>query len=98
METFNENNPQYQAAKERVQKIKGFYIHATVYVLVNIFIIYSNAVTDHQGFATMENYYTALFWGIGLMVHALVVFAPNFFLGKDWEERKIKELMDKYKK
>lgn len=97
MSTFNENDPSYLQAKKRVQAIKGFYIHALVYVLVNAFIIYSNAVGDHQGFQTMNNYWTAIFWGIGLTAHGLTVFAPNFFLGKDWEQRKIKELMDKDK-
>ncbi|RZJ51219.1 MAG: 2TM domain-containing protein, partial [Chryseobacterium sp.] len=37
------------------------------------------------------------FWGIGLAAHALSVFLPTFVLGRDWEEKKIKELMDKNK-
>ena len=37
------------------------------------------------------------FWGIGLVAHGLSVFVPQFVLGKDWEERKIRELMEKNK-
>ena len=37
----------------------------------------------------------SFFWGIGLLAHGLSTFLPYFILGKDWEERKIKELMDK---
>jgi hypothetical protein len=40
---------------------------------------------------------TAIFWGIGLMAHALSVFLPSMIIGKDWEERKIKQLMEKEK-
>jgi hypothetical protein len=36
-------------------------------------------------------------WGIGVGFHALGVFGPNLLFGKDWEDRKIKELMDKDK-
>jgi hypothetical protein len=38
---------------------------------------------------------TGLFWGIGVFFHWYSVFGINFFLGKGWEEKKIKELMDK---
>jgi hypothetical protein len=33
-------------------------------------------------------------WGIGILSHALQVFG----IGKNWEEKKIKELMEKDKK
>ena len=39
---------------------------------------------------------TWLFWGIGLVFHWLGVFGfQSLGLGKDWEERKIKEMMEK---
>jgi hypothetical protein len=40
---------------------------------------------------------TAFFWGIGLVAHGFSVFVPQWFLGNDWEERKIKEIMEKEK-
>ena len=96
MENPDHNRERYLAAKRRVKEMKSFYIHATVYVIINMFIIVRN-VRDGGHWADMNNYWTALFWGIGLLAHALSVFMPRFFLGKDWEERKIKELMDKYR-
>lgn len=96
MENPDHNNERYLAAKRRVKEMKSFYIHATVYVFVNLFIIVQN-VRGGGHWPDMNNYWTALFWGIGLLAHALSVFMPRFFLGKDWEERKIKELMDKYR-
>lgn len=96
MENFNENDLRYLKAKERVKKIKGFYVHATVFVMVNLFIIAGN-VQSGETLSNMDNYWTAIFWGAGLLVHAATVFLPNVYLGKDWEERKTKELMDKYR-
>lgn len=96
MDYFDKNSERYLAAKQRVKEIKAFYIHATVYILVNIFIAAQN-VRGGMNWTDMNNYWTATFWGIGLLAHAISVFVPHFFLGKNWEERKTKELMDKYK-
>ncbi|MBU8883752.1 2TM domain-containing protein [Kaistella sp. DKR-2] len=96
MQTNNENDIRYLQAKRRVKRMKGFYIHATVYVLVNLFIIAGNT-QEGESLLNMDNYWTAIFWGIGLLAHGISAFMPNLFLGKDWEERKIRELMDKYK-
>lgn len=96
MQTNNENDIRYLQAKRRVKRMKGFYIHATVYVLVNLFIIAGNT-QEGESILNMDNYWTAIFWGIGLLAHGISVFVPNLFLGKDWEERKIRELMDKYR-
>ena len=42
MEINNENNIKYLNAKKRVKQVKGFYIHALVFVLVNILIVALN--------------------------------------------------------
>lgn len=96
MENYNQNEIKYLEAQKRVKKLKGFYIHATVYVLVNLFIIADN-VKKGMDLSDMNNYWTAIFWGVGLLGHGLSVFLPTFILGKNWEEKKIKELMEKYK-
>ncbi len=96
MENYNQNEIKYLEAQKRVKRLKGFYTHAVVYVLVNLFLIARN-VQNGMNLTDLNNYWTAIFWGIGLLGHALSVFLPNFILGKDWEEKKIRELMDKYK-
>lgn len=94
MENFYENDIRYVEAQKRVKKLKGFYIHATVYVLVNLFLIARN-VQQGDSLYDIDIYWTAIFWGIGLLGHSSSVFLPGFFLGNDWEEKKIRELMDK---
>lgn len=90
----------YEAAQERVKKIKGLYTHAFVYVVVNALIIFSIAreLPDNETLFQPGVFSTAFFWGIGLLGHALSVIIPEFILGKDWEERKIQQYMEEEKK
>lgn len=93
----------YIKAKKRVKDIKGFYIHLTVYIIINIFIsgviIYGLMVSGDsftQAFSNFGVYSTWLFWGIGMFFHWLGVFGfKSIGFGRDWEERKIKEMMEK---
>ena len=89
----------YQEALKRVKKIKGFYTHAIVYVFVNIMIVFINVKNLDPGetYFQFKNFMTAFFWGIGLLAHGLSVFVPNWIMGQNWEERKIKEFMEKEK-
>ncbi|MGS0747937.1 2TM domain-containing protein [Halpernia sp. GG3] len=99
METYNSDEIKYQKAKKRVKRIKGFYTHFLVYICVNALIVYLNYqdLRPGESYFHWHNFYTLFFWGIGLAAHGLSVFLPNFILGNDWEERKTRELMDKYR-
>ncbi|MCG2793884.1 MAG: 2TM domain-containing protein [Weeksellaceae bacterium] len=95
----NQNDIRYQEAVKKVKKLKGFYTHFTIYVLVNLLIVFINIqnLKPGESYFKPENFITLFFWGIGLLAHGLGVFCPSYFLGKDWEERKTKELMEKYR-
>ena len=97
METFNSDEIKYLEAKKRVKRIKGFYTHLLVYIFVNLFIVFFNyqELKPGESYFQWQNFVTLGFWGIGIIGHGLSVFLPNFILGNDWEERKIKELMNK---
>ncbi|RKS96552.1 2TM domain-containing protein [Chryseobacterium defluvii] len=90
METtsFNNETLAYEKAARRVKELKGFYGNLTSYCLVIPFLLIINLLTspEHLWF-----YWPMLGWGIGLTAHAINVFG----IGKDWEEKKIKELMEK---
>lgn len=90
----------YQEAVKRVKKIKGFYSHLMVYVVINIMIFIFNVqhLENGENYFQMKNFFTAFFWGFGIVAHALAVFLPNKILSKEWEERKIKEFMEKEKR
>jgi hypothetical protein len=85
----------YLRAKKKVDAIIGFYWHLAVYVVVNLFLIILIAMNSNEGFTGFGPYATAVFWGIGLAFHFLGVFGPGFLFGKDWEQKKIQEYMEK---
>lgn len=89
----------YEAAKKRIGKIKEFYIHVFIYILVNTIILYSNyqSLDSTESFFEFRNFSTVVFWGIGLVAHGLSLFSLDLILGKGWEDQKIKELMGKDK-
>ena len=94
MEKYSEEN-RYNRAKKKVDKIKGFYTHAIVYVVVNILLLsmiytgYAN-VTE---FWNLGSFSTAIGWGIGLLVHGVSVFGKNMLFGSNWEELKMKQFL-----
>jgi len=90
----------YERALRRVKAISGFYRHLMIYLLVNLFLIGIKFFNLEQGetFWEFSTFTTAFFWGIGLVFHGFGVFWTNVFFGKNWEERKIRELIDKDKK
>jgi uncharacterized integral membrane protein len=90
----------YEDAVKKVKKLKGFYTHSLVYVVINIMVIIANVQNDEPGesFFQFKTFMTAFFWGIGLLAHAMGTFIPYFILGKDWEERKINQLMEQERK
>jgi hypothetical protein len=94
MEANNSTNEsKYLKAKKKVNDIRGFYIHAIIYVIIIPVIIYINLefVPNYHWF-----WYSLIGMGLGLIFHWLGVFGfEKLGLGKGWEEKKIKELMEK---
>ncbi len=97
MEHFDKNK--YERAKKRMEEIKGFYSHLTVYLVVNIILLLLNLGIFRNGlvnirFPEWSMFTTPFFWGIGLLGHYLYVFQYKLQFFKDWEERKIQEYME----
>lgn len=97
--TLSPDEIKYQQALKRVKRIKGFYTHLIIYVVINIGILIANYSSGNHNynFWSWQTFSTMLFWGIGLVAHGMSVFMPSLLMGKDWEERKIRELMEKEK-
>ncbi|MBT8178079.1 MAG: 2TM domain-containing protein [Eudoraea sp.] len=87
-------------AKKRVEEIKGFYIHLTIYLIINTFIIINlglqNFGNDNE-FWSFPTFMTPLFWGIGLAFHGINTFKKNSVFTKKWEERMIQKYIEKDK-
>jgi len=82
----------YKQAKKRVEDLKGFYAHLTVYLVVNAGLFLINFATNRDSWWI---YWPLLGWGIALVIHAVVLFAIEGPFGERWEARKIQELMDR---
>jgi 2TM domain len=95
-ETMNTSEKEkLEKAKKRLEKIKGFYIHAIVYAIVNLLLLFS-AINIFSGSLQMPDwahFTTPFFWGIGLFFHGVNTFKYGYF--KRWEDRKIKEYLEK---
>ena len=48
-----------------------------------------------ESYFKLENFFTAFLWGIGLLAHGLSTFMPQWIFGKSWEDKKIKEFIEK---
>ena len=62
----------YEQAKKRVEEKKGFFIHFTVYIVVNIMLVLIWAFAAGGGFPWFI--FPLGGWGIGLLFHFLGVF------------------------
>lgn len=88
---YSEAERYYQAQK-KVEEIRKIYEHLTVYVLTNPIVIVVNLMTSpgHLWFL-----YCLFGWGIAIVLHGMKVFDYGPFFNKEWEERKIREFIEK---
>ncbi len=115
MEENTNSAMQLKKAERRLERVKNFYRHFIVYIAINI-ILFVSIVTlynqlgwqdvDDQNFQfwyKINLISTPLLWGVGVLIHGLVVFnafkfnkkgltTPKFF--KKWEERQIQKYLD----
>lgn len=76
-------------AAERVEVLTGFYVHAAIYAIINMLLVLINvAITENVIWA----HWVVIGWGLGLALHAILVFGrmPGFVTR--WQMRKIREL------
>ena len=81
----------YQKAREKVEAIKGFYGNLAAYCLVIPFLAWLNWRTTSFPWAV----FPAIGWGFGLVMHGMEAHGYNPLWGKRWEERKMRELMER---
>ncbi|MCF6130024.1 histidine kinase [Flavobacterium sp. AS60] len=91
METQNiyNENMAFMRAKERVEKLKGFYGNLISYCCVIPVLVFINLKSG--GFQWF--WFPMFGWGMGLTFHAF----ETFGYGKSWEEKKIREILNKDK-
>ena len=95
-------SPQFVKARKRVDNIKKFYKHLTVFIVINsvlliakfkLFDFFTQQGVQDQGFYDWLNWNiigTPVVWGIGLLLHGIYVFRMNSRPLKDFKPRFVK--------
>lgn len=98
MEPNLQQEKRFIIAKKRVEKIKKFYKHLAIYVIVNIFLTsvfifgdMQDGDTFSEAFFQYKNIAIWIYWGFGILYQAITIFGNGLFFSKDWQERKIDE-------
>ncbi|MEZ4780580.1 MAG: 2TM domain-containing protein [Flavobacteriaceae bacterium] len=78
---YSDKDRKYLQAKTRVEKLRAFYTHLTVYIVVNTAISafkiirnIRNGETFQEAVFDLEFSGIWLLWGTGLAIHAFAVF------------------------
>ncbi len=71
-----------------VRRVKRFWIHLTVYVVVIAALSVVNLASDSR---TLWVVWPALGWGIGLLAHGMAAFELIPILGAEWERRQVEK-------
>jgi LytS/YehU family sensor histidine kinase len=90
----NSESVAYERAYRKVRAMRAFYKHAAVYVIVIAGLCVINLLKSP---AKLWFIYPAAGWGIGLLLHGAAVWGRSFWLGHEWEEKKIAQIMAREK-
>ena len=82
----------YRLARKRVEAKIGFYIHAGVFVAVNLLLVVINLTTSPNEIWFI---YPLGGWGAGLLLHFFLTFSQ--ISTSDWKKRMIDKEMDRLK-
>jgi hypothetical protein len=78
--------------RERVRRLREFYVHAAIYaVVIGGLAILNWIITPTFWWVA----FPAVGWGIGLAAHAISVTFEDSVFGAAWEERKTRELLER---
>lgn len=76
-------------ARRRARSKMGWYTHASVYILVNLFLAFLSSRHTHSWAV-----FPALGWGLGLLIHGAAVWLPSGKLYTQLLERERTALRD----
>ncbi|MET2985013.1 2TM domain-containing protein [Aureibaculum conchae] len=98
----------YESALKHVRELKEFYQHLAVYIIFLIaWLIFKNQIIEfiiektpdiEYGFLHWLKINIALvpiLWGVGILIQFLYISRFKLSVFKKWEEKKIKEIIEK---
>jgi hypothetical protein len=89
----------YKEARKRVRRKKSYYSTLISYFAVGTFLTFLNWYTQRDEDTIHWWVIWVWFgWGIGMFFYTISFFKNGVVFGQDWEDRKIKEEMEKMRK
>jgi hypothetical protein len=76
--------------RRQVHGLRNFYNHLVVFAVINSGLAAINLIVSPD---RLWFYWPLLGWGVWLVLHAFATFARGRWLGAEWEERKVRQLM-----
>ncbi|SDS67459.1 2TM domain-containing protein [Formosa sp. Hel1_31_208] len=96
MKLNKDEEKRFLKAKHKVQRIKIFYLHVVLYVIVvalisyNFYILEEGPYTDN---ITGINVSTLVLWTVFICIHGWTVFKGRLLFKKSWEDKKIEKIL-----
>lgn len=82
-----------ESARRQVRRIRFFYIHALIYGAVITMLVVINLTSGDLWRGNWWVIWPATTWGVVLAIHGILANSAADLFGRDWEERKIDELV-----
>jgi 2TM domain len=94
-------NEAYRSASKRVNLLKSWYIHASIFCCVIGFFwlqyLFGGTFGDWAGYTHTPRmpFGVTLGWGLGLTIHGFVVWGKVAMFGQNWKQAQMKKLFEK---
>ncbi|MGY8940381.1 MAG: 2TM domain-containing protein [Flavobacteriales bacterium] len=96
----------YKQAEKRVKRIRNFYNHLQIFVIIMApILLFSNSIIgffesyiingNTLEWVKVNIWINALLWFIGIAIHGLFVFKDRVNFIDKWEKNKVSEFMNK---
>ena len=97
MENDTSNELLREFARERVYKLRQFYVHLFIYVVVVLIYISKTYFGAPFNFIPLRyiNETVVWIWTFVIAVKGFKLFIKEQFLGTQWEQNKIREIIEK---
>jgi hypothetical protein len=84
-------DPVYERARKRVEELQGFYVHLGMYLAVNLGLFLVNMLSNPSSRWFL---WPLIGWGIAVLIHGVAVAFGGTY-GRRWQERKIRQFMER---
>jgi len=82
-------------AMEYVKRLKGFYIHLTIFIAVVIVLLTIKLIIPPHDLVVPPHLHWIIWlmfgWTIGIVIHAIKIFKPFDYMTPEWEKEQIEK-------